>query len=298
MNHLFKLLNTLFVFSILFYSCDNEKEIIPSYLHIDKFSFTSNPVTQGLNTAEIVSAKVFVNGKEIGNFELPATFPVLFDGKAIVDIFPNVRENGSSNNQKYFKVYTSFSDTLDLSPERIDTIRPKSTYRSNCTFDYIEDFEDGGISLIKSGGNSTNDTLRIISTSTPGVDQPFTGSKFCGFVQVNSDSFFVFERSTSSVFNSWPNLGKDIYFEMDIKSNISLQVGLYTDDGLQVRQVPVLVANETQNTWKKIYVNFKTETGDLPLGTKYRVFLGFFKDNSEYSEVKVYLDNLKVVYVN
>ena len=298
MNHLFKSFLILFVFSSFFLSCDQEKEAIPSYLHISKFTLSSNPLTQGLNTSDIISAKVYVNGAEIGTFELPATFPVIASGKAEIIVFPNIKENGSSNSQKYFKPYESFTQTVNLEAGKIDSLKPSITYRSNANFRWMEDFEDQAISIVKSGANNTNDSFYTIPTSTPGVDQPFTGSNYCGFINVTSDSFVVFERSTLSTFNDIPFLGTDVYVELDIKSEINVQVGVYSYNGADYDQAPVLVINPTGGKWKKIYVNLKPQIGDLTSGTPLRLFFGFYKEDNDKTDYKVYLDNLKLVYLN
>jgi hypothetical protein len=298
MNHLFKPFLILIVFSSLFLSCDQEQEPIPSYLHISKFTLNSNPLTQGLNTADIISAKVYVNGAEIGTFELPATFPVIATGNAEVIVFPNIKENASSNSQKYFKPYESFTQTVNLEAGKIDSLKPKISYRSNANFRWMEDFEDQAISIVKSGANSTNDSFYTIPTSTPGVDQPFSGSNYCGFINVSNDSFVVFERSTLSTFNDIPFLGTDVYVELDIKSNINVQVGVYSYIGADYDQAPVMVINSTAGKWKKIYVNLKPQIGDLTSGTPIRLFFGFYKEDNDKTDYKVYLDNLKLVYLN
>lgn len=298
MNHLFKPFTTLFVFSFLLLSCDREKEQIPSYIHISDFEFTTNPNnSEGLATSDIVSAKIFINGAEIGNFELPGTFPVIAQGNCKIEIFPNVKENASSNSQKYYKVYTSYLDTVDLKPGQVDSIKPKCVYRSNTVFKWMEDFEDQAISLAKSGLNNTYDSLVCIPVSTPGVDQPFSGSSFCGYVEAKSDSFVVFERSTLNAYTDLPVLGSDVYVELDIKSNVSFQIGVYTYLSAGTDQSPVLVVNPTGGEWKKIYVNLKPQIGDLAAGTPVRLFFGFYKDDNDTQDKKVYIDNLKLVYI-
>lgn len=296
MNHLFKPFLTVFVVAALFFSCDKEDEQIPSYLHITKFTFTSNTTNQGLNTSDIIGAKVFVNGQEIGNFELPVTIPVLASGKSIVEIFPNVKENGSISNQKYFKPYAAHVDTVLLTPKFIDTIRPKSTYRSTAKFDWLEDFEDGAYALEKSGLSNSNDSLVVIPSNTVGVDLPYSGSNYVGFINIQNDTDVIFERRTLQSF-TLPNLGTDVYIEMDIKTNTVFQVGIYTDDNVNVIQAPVLVVNPTNGNWKKIYVNLKSETGDLSSGTLVKLFFGTYKDNGDTVDKYIYLDNLKLVYL-
>jgi hypothetical protein len=297
MNYLFKPLTYLFLLSIVFFSCDKEKEAIPSYIRISNFSLSTNPGVQGLNTQDIVSAKIFVNGTEIGNFELPALVPVLKTGLSYVEIYPNIKENGSSNSQKYFKPYNGYMDTIDLQEGKVIQVNPQVTYRSNTKFRWIEDFEDQGISLQTSGLNNTNDSLVIVPTSTAGVDQPFSGSDYCAYVKCTSDSFVIFERSNTEIFNNLPFLGTDIYVELDIKTNVSFQVGIYTDDGNTVSQIPVMVINPTEGKWKKIYVNLKSETGGLTAGTSVKLFFGFYKEAGDTVDKEVYLDNLKLVYL-
>lgn len=297
MNHLFKSGLILFVFALLFVSCASEEAPVPSYIRVDPFSISSNPATQGLGTSDIISAKVFVNGSEIGNFELPATIPVLAEGNARLEIYPNIKENGQSNSQKYYKPYEAHISNQLLQKGQITPVKPSSTYRSSAVFRWTEDFEDQGISLTKSGGNNTGDSLVAIPSSTPGVDQPFSGSSYCGYVKISTDSFAVFERSTLEVFGDLPFMGSDIYVEMDIKTNVALQLGIYTDDGSEVRQVPVLVVNPTGGVWKKIYANLKTETGGLNSGTKVRLFFGLYKEDGDTVDKELYLDNLKLIFL-
>ena len=291
-------LSLAFICLILLNACDKEQEPVPAYIHIKHFTFSSN-TGQGLNTSDITSVKVFVNGSELGNYELPATLPVIAEGKCAIMLLPNIKENALSSNQKYFKPYTPYYDTVVLEKGLIDTIQPSSTYRSNTTFKWLEDFEDQTISTIPSGSNNVKDSFIFISTATPGVNQPFTGSKYCGYIRCKSDSFLVFERCNLNSFNDLPYLGTDVYVELDIKSNVALQVGVYTyPNGIDIDQNPVMVINPTNGAWKKIYVNLKPQIGDLKAGTALRLFFGFYKDSGDTEEKFVYLDNLKLVYVN
>jgi hypothetical protein len=297
MNHLFRSFITIFVFSILLSACDKEKEIVPSYLHISKFTLTAKPLTQGLGTFEIPSAKVFVNGMEIGNFELPVTLPVTTEGLVKIEIFPNVKENGLGNTQKYYKPYNYYSGEITLRKGGIDTIKPAITYKDSAKFRFIEDFENQGTKLEPSGTN-IDDSFMIISTSTPGVDQPFAGSNFCGYLNMKTDSFGVFQRSTIETFSNLPNLGTDIYVELDIKTNINLQVGILVYDGTYWVPIPVMVAFPTNNKWKKFYVNLKPETGDLSAGSLVKIFVGCYKDDNDTEDKYVYIDNIKLLYVD
>jgi len=297
MNHLFKFGILSFVLS-LFLGCDKEKEAIPSYLHIKKFTLTTNPLTQGTNTQDITDAKVFANGIEVGTFELPATIPIFAEGNVEITIFPTIKETGSAYNRKYYKPYIAFIDTLNLKQLRIDTIQPTTAYKNNAKFDWLEDFEDFGSSLVKYGLNNTKDSLKIIATNLPGINQPFLNSNYCGRISIDSSSVFEdFEVTTIASYNV-PKLGTDVYVELDFKSNANFQVGIFTDDGSIISRNPVFYAFPTNDVWKKIYINLKPETGDLTPSTTIRVFFGVYKDPSN-PDLKplVYVDNLKLVYV-
>jgi hypothetical protein len=295
MKFLFRILPFIGFFFIS--SCKIEKDLKPAYLFIAPFTFTSNPNSQGLNTYEITSAKIFVNGNELGNFQIPNTIPVLHEGNAVIEIFPNVKENATANNQKYYLPYLYYTANKNLSPLKTDSIFPSSVYRNSTNFAWIEDFDDQTLSISPSGLNNSKDSLQIIPMNTLGVDAPFSGSSHCGLIEMKSDTTALFEISSLSIF-SLPNKGADVYLELDIKSNIQMQIGIYSDDGFQVIQTPVLVVNPTGDNWKKIYVNLKSETGNLPNNTKTKIFLGIFKNNTFQGIPQIYLDNIKLIYLN
>jgi len=294
MKYLLNLL--LCFFGLLSFNCNKEIEPIPSYLHIGNFSLSTNASIQGLNTYEITSAKLFVNGKEIGNFMLPANVPVIHTGNATIEVYPNVKENGIVNNQKYYSPYEGYIINKTLKEGIMDSIFPTTTYRTNTNFAWMEDFEDQSLSVQPYGQNNCRDSLKIIPTSTPGVNIPFTGSNYCGLIRMERDTSAIFEVSTIQSY-ILPNLGTNVYLELDVKSNVNFQIGIYTDDGFSVYQTPVLVVLATGNNWKKIYVNLKSETGGLSSNTRTRLFFGAFKNNASFSP-EIYLDNLKLIYLN
>lgn len=294
MKYLLKLL--LFFTGLLFLNCNKEIEPIPAYLHVGKFNLTTNSSIQGLNTFEITSAKLFINGKEIGNFMLPANVPIIHSGEATVEIYPNIKENGIVNNQKYYTPYEAYIVKKTLIAGSIDSVFPITTYRENTNFAWMEDFEDQSISLQSFGQNSSKDSLKIIPTSNPGVNIPYSGSNYCGLIKMEKDSMAIFEVSTIQSY-LLPNLGTNVYLELDVKSNTSFQIGIYTDDGFSVNQTPILVVLPTNDNWKKVYVNLKIETGSLPANTRTRIFFGAFKNSTTFIP-EIYFDNLKLVYLN
>ncbi len=277
-------------------SC-NKEEKIPSYLHITGFTFNTSYITQGLNSEGFSEAWVFVNGEFAGAYETPVTIPLLTSGKAVISVFAGIKENGSSSNRRIYRMCAEFLDTITLRTAKVDTIRPNITYRSSATFDYLEDFEDQNSSFVKSGNSSTNDSLLIINASNPNTYKPGPNSQFSGAIRINRpDSLVLFEMKTIKQF-TLPGGGNDVYLEMDVKTDIELQMGIYKDDGSFLEQVPVFVVSNTGGIWKKIYVNLKSELGNLSSGTKIQLFFGILKPKN-VAECNTYLDNLKLVYLN
>src|SRR5687767_2026929 len=91
----FTLLIISFLVSIPFTGCDKE-EPVPSYIHIDSISLNSIYSTQGTSDHKITDAWVFVNEQYVGVYELPATFPVLYEGTQNIRIKAGIKKNGIS----------------------------------------------------------------------------------------------------------------------------------------------------------------------------------------------------------
>jgi hypothetical protein len=89
----------LFLGGVFFSACEiiNPTEDTPSYLKINKIRLDarkSSTENYGTESNNISDAWVFVNGKLIGTFELPATIPVLVSGEAKIEVLPGIYGDG------------------------------------------------------------------------------------------------------------------------------------------------------------------------------------------------------------
>src|SRR5688572_31891479 len=89
----------IFLGGAFFSACEiiNPTEDTPSYLKINKIVLDprkNSTETYGTASNNITDAWVFVNGKLIGTFELPASIPVLESGSAKVEILPGIYGDG------------------------------------------------------------------------------------------------------------------------------------------------------------------------------------------------------------
>ena len=111
-----------------------------------------------------IDAWVYVNGNNIGIFELPAKIPIHAIGSYDLAIFPGIKNTSLIPERIKYPFLNSFDSTLISNEHQVDTIIPTVTYKTTPTI-WIEDFEDPGI---KFTSDSTSDTtLKITSISTP-----------------------------------------------------------------------------------------------------------------------------------
>ena len=74
-------------------------------LQIDSVSLDTNYYEQGSNFKAITDAWVYVDDGLIGAFELPATIPVLAEGKHKLEIRPGIKLNGISSTRAPYPFY-------------------------------------------------------------------------------------------------------------------------------------------------------------------------------------------------
>src|SRR6266481_1051492 len=80
-------------------SCNiiNPAEPIPSYLQVDNITLHTDLSTQGSSSSKISDVWVTVDGLVQGIYELPAKFPLLFDGSHRVQLKGGIILNGISD---------------------------------------------------------------------------------------------------------------------------------------------------------------------------------------------------------
>lgn len=279
------------------FSCKDKKVQVPSYIHVTKFDFTTDLTSEGNPSQAITDGHVFVNGRFLGIFELPVTIPVPDEGPSTVIIIPGIKENGATANRQIIRTMESYEVNMTLEPTRVDTVRPTTVYKSNVFFAWMEDYELGLFTTEASNKNTTSDSIQIIDSSHVNAF-PGSFSKYTAMIKVPANNERVFfEHYTVQKFIV-PRFGTDVYLEIDYKTNIDLQIGIYADKVDAYEQIPFIILSPTTE-WKKIYVNLKLETSALPANTPIQIFYGFVKPESNTTlSPEVYLDNFKLNYLN
>jgi hypothetical protein len=285
--------------SLSFPACEliNPDEEVPSFLFIDSFSFTTVYATQGLASFDLPDAHVYVDNRFIGIYELPATVPIMASGKVKVSILPGTRENLQSIAHRNVRVLRSFDSTITLVPGELQRISPRTSYRDNVRFAWMEDFEDNSNSLVFTS-RSARDTVFIMEGNAEwnfpiGVNSTRT----LHFNLGSSDSFKLMEVKSFNTFTTLPNGGRDTYLELDYRSNVPIQAGMFKFVNALYEQVPLVVLPSTNGRWRKAYLNYAAELATLPANTPIEIYFGIIKQSGFLDAPRVSLDNLKLSYL-
>lgn len=272
----------------------DKDEIIPSYIYIPKIDLeVSNDGTQGSNAHDIKDAWILVNGSLAGVFELPCKVPVLNKGETEIIIIAGIKVNGQSNNRKFYPFYDTCRKILNLKERQIDTINAKVKYKSTTKFVWKEDFEDLAVSLEKTGITRTIDTLNITSEPSEVFNYGKTGNKFSGKVDFRAKKG-TFENSSISIFD-FPRNTSEIYMEVNYKSDVPINFGLYPTSGSSIDVGIPVYMSYTTDEWKKAYIRLSPDVNSSSnAGKKFRIFINAV--NAEDKNAVILLDNIKVLH--
>lgn len=278
----------LFFTIVSFSSCKfvDPDELVPSYIYIEDITLSTTS-TEGSNSDNIIDAWVYVNGSNIGVFELPSKIPIHVHGNYTLQVFAGIKKSGLSALRVQNEFMVSFDTTVNSIPNRTDTIIPSVSYEAGATF-WVEDFEDPGVKFTTLSYSDTS----IFITNDPSEVLEGNGS---GKIQFES-SYRLFEAKTNELsFNNFPRGGKPVYVELEYKSNEILTVGIYHNNtSTSSAKEEYFNLFPTGDKWKKIYLDLKDVVSPQLKATEFDLYLEVEKIRS--SLPLVYIDNIKVIF--
>lgn len=276
-------------------SCEiyNPAEPIPAYIHIDKINLSkyapgfpnSSTGDEGSLSNKITDAWVYIDEQLIGCFELPVTFPVLYEGNHTVRIRAGIKVNGIAATRAPYPFYNDFSQTITLEKGSKITLSPSVVYNANTHFKIMENFESVGNSMIKSDHSDT--TLQVLSLPDPNV---FEGNK-SGIAYIDPARKFECISVDSFLL---PKGGASVFLELNYKSNYSFTVGVKAIGFSSVSQFAALSFNPS-TTWNKGYVNLTPTVSGAYAANSYKITIGLV-NNINSDSLALLLDNIKLVY--
>lgn len=279
----------LFLISAMgLFSCQkqNLKPGIPAFLYIDTIYLSTDFSTQGTSSHNITDVWVYVNEQRIGAFEMPAMIPVLADGKAMVRLAAGIKVNGIATTRVNSPFFQPYIDTnFVFIPDSIITISPTTKYFDYVHFAWMEDFEDNALSIDTANLSGNAD---IVLSSQANAFEGFHS----GIIYLDTIHDF-FEGATFEPFTV-PIDGSPIILEMNYKTDVVFEVGIFASNASNVVKQPVLYVNPKTN-WNKIYINLSDVIRENNFTNEFKVYFraGIYDD---ITQAVVGLDNIKVVY--
>lgn len=287
MKNLLTFLAFAVVAPLFFFSCEiiNPDEKTPSFIHIDSIGFQSQ-LPEGTADQYIADAWVFVNGKKLGAFELPATIPILEEGPAEIAIYPGIKLNGQSALRGVHPFFSSYTQTYNLVPDSTINIHYTSNYNSGIEFSLIEDFEGSGIVFDRSSDSDTmiyrtNDPLEVFEGNSSGIIQLNNDRKI---VDIRSIETFVLPKSTGYSF-----------LELNFKTSNTVTVGLVSNRLSSGAYFDPIVVLKPTDTWRKIYVNLTPVVARETTALNFNIYFAAQLDNDKAASY-ILLDNIKLVH--
>ncbi len=278
------ILSTIFALA----SCNlkNDEDLIPSYIHIDSISLVDNiTISEGSLSHNITDAWVYVDEQLIGMFELPATIPVLKEGKVAVRIDPGIKLNGISGTRVPYPHYTRWEDkNVVLTKKEVVNLQPQVMYKTDLEFPWRENFERDSVRIRENNA----DTVIMVVPS----DEAFEGQ---GHGKVVLEGERILYEATSDTSYVLPrNTNRFIFLELNFKTNRPVTVGVYAINPATQSPRGIVTLNKT-DTWKKIYINLTTTVINTSFATRYKIF--FHTSRTPEEEPTIFeVDNIKLIY--
>lgn len=284
------------ILGIISAGCDkfDGDQTIPSYLQIDSIGFITDYSTQGTADQGFVDAWVFVDDDLIGGFEMPATIPVLAEGRHKLEIRPGIKLNGISDTRAPNPcIKPLVFNNFEFLKDSVVTAYGSTSYWENSVFVWMEDFEDASLAIHATEDSDTNISRTQPAGSPdafPGEDSQYSGVSYLdlnrNYLELVSDDGngqgFVFDR------------GDFVFLEMHFKTDLPILVGLYilTLDNI-IEDRAFLVINPS-DYWKKIYINFTPIVNETVNAVNFKIYFQAEAVPGNLSG-KVLLDNIKLV---
>ncbi len=273
---------------LAFTACKDTPEQIPAYLNLKPFVVNA---AGGADWQKITDGWLYVNGKFLGAYTLPALVPVLAEGESEVILFPGVKENGIMDTPNIYPYLTKFTQKYNLVGGQTTEVQAVTGYDPGLTYAFglgRGDFDGGSFIALE---NRDNDgTLNVELTA----DDAYSGKSI--LMQVDT-VHPIMDIATEKMVNL-PTLGSpEVWLEMHYKTDIPYF--LYLLSGAEERNEFVYLFN-TSESWNKIYINL-TSTIIATEKSEQRLYfrLSLPKDNAgKYTQNKgkVLIDNIRVVH--
>jgi hypothetical protein len=288
-----KLLVLIIIIALAYSSCSkfDKTEQRPAFIKIEKIDLVINNSSEGSNSSKIVDAWVFVDDELIGIFDLPTTVPITKVGSRTIKVYPGIKKNGIAVDRERYPFYTFYTYNENLIADSTYAIQPTVNYIENA-YIWQEDFEDPSFKLTQYQSDTT-----MNRATTPTIEL-FEGG--AGLISLNSNQYQCEMRTNEANFNNFPtNLSTPGFIELDYSSNFPLEIGILANyvAGETYERSPLITLNATNGVWNKTYLYIPDASNFYSGAPEFDVYFRVTNPNG-ISGIKVFVDNIKVVFYN
>lgn len=265
----------------LFSSCNAYKPADEAF-YLTASSINLSTVSgQGSASHHITDLWLYVNNQFQGCYPVGKLMPIVSKGDPVrIQVFAGIKNNGISGTRIFWPFYESLTiDTAVSSNTRVSRSF-NFKYAGSTVFEWRENFEESGRTLVKSANSETD--YKVISGS-----EAFEGAS----ATLGLENQFSVAQLESAQWLKLPRANANVYLELDYKCNAPFSVGLLADDGSDKH---VYSFNEQEN-WNKVYIQLAEKVNLDPSTNTHKVYFRLLNTNNP--NARIYLDNIKVVYL-
>ncbi len=298
----------LMVCGMLFFSACDDTDLTPAFIQIDledvnhAVDVSSFNEDHGLNFDEeqlsalqqhtFTHVNVYVNGKNLGCWQLPCKVPILDvndEDSSEVIILPCFRRTGMSNTIQGYPFFNVLRQKVLLKRGSVYDVSDKPIvykYSSYAMFPYFETFTNSSSYM------PTDSTRSTLSFQPMVVD-----GRTVGAICLNDANGLDFD--VTSVDITLPVLNYYVFLEVTYKTENSMGVGMKLSTAHfpnTVYQLGGMYA--TDGEWKTIYFDlskvisgYHNASGNVTIGNLVLTGIGEKGKNTNF-----YIDNIKVIY--
>lgn len=264
----------------------------PAWIEVSAWELENNPSGNyvGELTHAFTNASVYVDDNFIGIFEMPFKIPILDEGSKKITLYPTILNNGISSTKKIYPFVEAYVIDVELVKNQTTEIQPITRYKPN-TILTVLDFEIPNSTPLSDNPQSAATTG---TSNDPNILEWFNGDQFGKVELTTANNIWV---SATNLQEALPQLGTDVYLEMDIYCTEDVLTGVLAINGASVTENPNVRVNEQSPedaAWRKIYIDLETIVSGSPQGSEFEHSFEAFLDEGKTSAV-IYIDNIKIV---
>ena len=268
-------------------SCNliNPPEEIPALIRIDTIFVHVDQFDQGSASHQMNNVWISVGGKNLGVFELPALIPCMETGPQWVFIRPGIKLNGIAASRAAYSFYEAYElNDFNLESGVVTTINPVTTYKKECVFAWMEDFEDAGVTFNYASYSDT-----VFRNQKDSIKE----GRFSGAVYLDRENRY-FEATSSEDFEL-PSNGTLVLLEFDYMNDLTFEVGTYVikDEAATWNS---LVFIRPMDRWNRIYVDLYSTAMSETDADLFRMGFRAAWDSTGRATQGILMDNIKLIH--